>query len=120
MPLVVIYGLPTNVSETTKLLPIIGYIKTAVAEIKELGLTGDDVSVFMPPDRVIQGLGEEIIAIVDLLYKMPARTKPVKTKLAEAIALILQREFPKAKIEVFVRTFDQHEDGAFIIATPKA
>jgi hypothetical protein len=96
-------GLPTELAE-------------AVEAIGELGLTNDQVSVFIPSDCVENGLGEELVCIVEGLFSKPERTPEVRKKLAEVVCEVLSsfacKHIPRCrKVEVFVKQFNQDKDG---------
>ena len=65
-------------------------IKTAVENVPTLGINGSEVSVFYPVDLEQEGLGEELIAEISLLFVKPERTNEVLTNLREAVTTCLQ------------------------------
>jgi hypothetical protein len=105
MPVITVYGTPPNESEEV-LKSLLKTIVNSTVSVEELGITEDDISVFFPPDRVKEGLGEEIIVFVDGLFEDPKRTQPVQNKLAREICYSCRIFFRKALVEVFVRSFN--------------
>lgn len=100
MPIVRIYGLvdPDNmmvaaISDTEKsnaseyanlvtALPVL--LRPLVASVRELKITADMVSVFLPSDLSSEGLGEEIVVLIDLDDK-PERDLAVQKGLADVV-----------------------------------
>lgn len=107
MPDVTIKGMPESVTELTQLIE---YIQLTVSSISALMLSPNQVSVFLPPDLVKEGLGEELIVWVTGLFDLPERNQEVLDELAEKVLAKLM-EFASIKlpqcqlIEVFVQVF---------------
>lgn len=113
MPILTVKGMPT---QTPQLELLLFRLADAAAGIKELALTRNQVSVFFPLDMVREGIGEELIAFVDGLFKKPERTPEVLKRLAESIRDVLadfaQRHVPQCRlIEVLVHSFDPTVEG---------
>ncbi len=114
MPVVIIRGVPDDKIGAANSLPVA--IQEAVASQKELGITLNQVSVFIPSDVVQQGLGEELICIVEGLFAKPERTKEVLDQLAlkirETLETFAGAHLPRCvSFEVFVKRFNPEEDG---------
>lgn len=105
MPVIKVYGVPDSVNEE-KLRTITDSLVEVVVLTKELKLTGKQVSVFFPTDRMKWGLGEEVIAFVEGLFDYPERTSAVLGDLAFHLGRALHDYFPNAFIECFVVLFD--------------
>ncbi len=106
MPVLLVYGIPDDV-EKTKIEDFWEAIRNSVVAIKELEIAKDRVSVFFPPDRLEEGLGEEIIIFVEGLFQRPERTKDVRKRLAETVARTAKNFFPETNmVECFVRPLD--------------
>jgi hypothetical protein len=111
MPVLIVYGVPTDhdvksFQERLQVFTIV--MKKAVANIKELGLSEDQISVFFPKDHQFQDEEkEEIIIFVDGLTKKPERTPKIRRKLAVDLVEATNRMFPNANlIECFVKPFN--------------
>lgn len=114
MPVIFIYGLPFNKKSATKFDDFKQRLFERIAEIKTLGITKNDISLFTPCDIFLPG--NEIVAIADLLFKKPERTKEVIQLLAETIleqidAFMRECALSIPLIEVAVREFDQSQNG---------
>ena len=119
MPILKIYGIPIEMSGGLDELVIM--LKKRISSIKELGLNEDQISCFFPSDLLEEGLGEEIIAFVDGLFKKPERTKEVQDNLAEMVVATLYEFSKKAinfgstvhvqLIECIVKPFDEQKHG---------
>jgi len=110
MPVLIVYGMPANVG----LDGLLFSMKNTVAVV--LHIAPDEVSVFFPTDLVKEGLGEELICLVEGLFKKPERTLEIRRLMAESIRQILvgfARDcLPQCKkVEVIVSRFDQDVDG---------
>lgn len=114
MPVLTIYGLPNKVNQNM-IESFCEQLQYSIVEIKELNLTKDQITVFFPPDKMVFGLGEEIIIFVDGLFEKPERTPEVKNLLAKKIGEFTRRfffmgdreEYPK--VECFIRSFDPRQ-----------
>lgn len=106
MPVLFVYGVPESVKED-ELSRICEDLRVIVTSVKALGVTKDQVSVFFPPDRLKEGLGEEIIVFLKGLFNLPERTKEVRKVLAKVVVATIRSNFPNTKlIECFVEPFD--------------
>ena len=106
MPVLLVYGIPKN-TKVTKLSQFCENLRLVAADIKELNITVDQVSVFFPTDRLEEGLGEEIIVFVEGLFDRPERTKKVRKDLATAVAKTIRSYFSNTKmVECFVKPFN--------------
>jgi len=102
MPILVVLGVSEETSKLS-LSALIGAYQQEIARIKELGLKPEQVSVFFPRDLVLDGLGEEIIVLVQGLLEKPERTLEVINRLKKAIGEETRKSFPKTGlVEVFV------------------
>lgn len=111
MPIVKVHCLPDGLSEGG-LRGLYEKLVLSVLSVKELGLTErHQMTVLFPPDRMLFGLGEEIIVEIVGLYAKPERTKQVQDKLARAVGDVIKTGFPKANVEVFVHLFDPSACG---------
>lgn len=114
MPILFVYGIPhghaSNV-QTCFLEKLVLQLRKTVGFFPEFQLMEDQVSVFLVPDLVQKGLGEEIIVIVEGLFVTPQRTLERRKMWANTIGTVL-RDFASPhipqcnKIEVLVRSFD--------------
>lgn len=84
MPIIEIWGVPDTVPPE-KLVLLIADIKREVSEIRALGLTEKQITIFFPRDLVSDGLGEEIIIFVKGLFDKPERTGEVRWGLANKL-----------------------------------
>lgn len=85
-------------------------MRQKVADIEELGLKKDQVSIFFPRDLMSQGLGEEIIVFVEGLMEKPERTNAVRRRLATNLIDEVSQSFLKTNtIECFVRPFNVND-----------
>lgn len=108
MPHIVIYGIPRIINRHQhELEQLIMKIKGAVANIPELELTREHVTVSMPSDRYLIGHGEELIVHVVGLFDRETRDMFVITNMNAAILACCMR-FAKERlpmcwqIEVFL------------------
>lgn len=113
MPVLIIYGMPSDGIEERHLSRLIQDLQNHTASV--LGIPVQSVSVFIPKDCASQGIGEELICFVEGLFKKPERTREVRAKLAAAIKLALEgfadALVPMCKlVEVFVKQFDPDKD----------
>ena len=110
MPLLLVYGVPDGVDGLPALTAI---LCSSVMQFPDFELTPDQVSVFYPVDRMQEGLGEELILIVDGFFKKPKRTPPMMDEWAKALCdhlrAFAQENIPYCKkVEVIMRVFDPH------------
>jgi len=115
MPILIVCGVPPNVPQQ-HLEGFVFNLQTSVSNIKALGLDPSEVSVFLPPDLVQLGLGEELICIVKGLFQKPERTTYVRQLLAVSVRDCLI-EFARncvpncRKVEAIIDRFNQDTDG---------
>jgi hypothetical protein len=98
-------------------------VQEAVAAIPELELESTQVSVFFPPDMVVQGLGEELTAFIQGLFRKRKRTPKVLQRLTNIVAQTLEIFAKKQlkqcrKIEVLPWTLDPKTQGFTAIVLP--
>ena len=105
MPVLIVYGIPTETDKET--LEIFSELmRQRTADIEELGIEKEQVSIFFPQDLMAQGLGEEIIVFVDGLTEKPERTEQVKRKLVLNLVDEAHQSFPKATlVECIIRPY---------------
>lgn len=126
MPIIKIYGIGPETEEETliELIRLRYRIRRRVAEIKELSLRTEQVTVFFIPDLLTTGRtvrpGDEVIAFVEGLFKTPQRTKEVQEKLAETVVELIREFFPEVYVECLVNSFDPEldPDQAFACSDP--
>jgi len=100
-------------------------IKKSIADVKELEITPEDITVLFIPDMMEQGLGDEIIVEVGKILDRPRRSIEVLCQIAEGIGkslVLFTREWKSKEpdlIEVFVEVFGNPEKTAFWISPPK-
>ncbi|NQV88283.1 MAG: hypothetical protein HQ402_01860 [Parcubacteria group bacterium] len=105
MPVVFIHGVPEGVSQQI-LERTVAEIQTAISEISNLNIKPDQVTVFFPPDRMLKGLGEEIIVTIEGLYESPKRTTRLLRHLAHICGSVVSLNFPSSFVECFVHTIN--------------
>ena len=111
MPVIKVWCLPASQTEENLRELHKAIVKTVVART-ELGLKDEnDMTCLFPPDQMQYGLGSEVIVEVSGLFMKAERTWDVKQLLAEALGDAVKALYPNAKVEVFVTTFNQKEDG---------
>jgi hypothetical protein len=108
MPILIVYGLPKNVSDLDKLT---NELRESVVAYPQFKLTAQQVTVFYPADCLDEGLGEEVIVFVEGLFKKPERTREVRQQWADSlrdlIILFAKHHLPQCQlVEVLVRSFD--------------
>lgn len=111
MPIITVSGVPHDIDQD-KLNKLCFGIRATVVNMRVLGLTTNEVTVFFPADLLSEGLGEEVIARVDGLFLNQRRTKIIKQQLAEAIRDCIKEYFPDALVECFIHSFDPEEGFA--------
>jgi len=113
MPALTVKGIPDAVGKES--LNSLAYgLSSLVGNC--LGLNTEEVSVFFPAGFLQQGLGEELICVVDGFFEKPERTTSVRHELAKTILKILYEFSQKNlsmcnKVEVIVKRFNQDIDG---------
>ena len=100
MVIVVIYGIPEDIDQK-KLALFSGDIRKSFAT-KSKGVT-----IFFPPDRLKEGLGEEIAVFVYGFYVEPEKVDKT-VQLRSELTQVVKRHFPKTEIysECFSQVFD--------------
>ena len=106
MPIVFVYGIPDEFAEGKVEKDLFPALLKAVTDVKELGLQGDQVTIFFPLDKMEKGLGEEIIIFVEGIFEKPERTEDVRKHLAQNLGRAAKSHFPKAMVECFIRPFN--------------
>lgn len=114
MPILVVYGMP-NLDDVAQ-VQLIDELRRETANIRQLNLSVDDVSVFFNLDRVDFELGTELICFVEGLFVKPERTIEVRNQLADSIKNVLVQFAIDCvpycqKVEVLVKKFDPEKDG---------
>jgi hypothetical protein len=114
MPVIKVWCLPAGQTEED-LNTLHQAIVKAVVSVKELGLK-DETSMtnLFPPDQMQYGLGSEIVVEVSGLFVKPERTFEVKQFLGSSLGEAIKALYPKAKVEVFVITFNQEQDAFWV------
>src|SRR5680860_658024 len=105
MPILIVYGIPTETDKET--LEIFSdLMRQRAADIEDLGIKKEQVSIFSPQDLMAKGLGEEIIIFIDGLTEKPERTEKVKKQLVLNLVDEVHQSFPKATlIECIIRPY---------------
>ena len=105
MPILIVYGIPTETDKET--LEIFSdLMRQRAADIEDLGIKKEQVSIFFPQDLMAKGLGEEIIIFIDGLTEKPERTEKVKKQLVLNLVDEVHQSFPKATlIECIIRPY---------------
>ena len=106
MPIIFVYGIPDEFDEEKIEKQFLPSLVEAATSVKELDLQADQVSVFFPPDKVKNGLGEEIMIFVGGLFEKPERTEQVRNHLAQNLGRTAKHYFPESLIECFIGRFD--------------
>jgi len=122
MPILKIYGLPNTPNVLARLPTLTRRIQDNVADVPELGVTPEQVTVLYPADLMKQGLGEELIAESVGLFDKPERDHNVLQRLATAVKDALMEfardNLPRCEcVEVVIPIFDQHR-GAYDSGKP--
>jgi hypothetical protein len=111
MPVIKVWCLPPGQTEDD-LRRLHQRIVAAVVSVKELALKDEtQMTCLFPPDQMVYGLGAEIIVEVTGLFAHPNRAWLVKQDMARALGIALKILYPAAKVECFVTTFNQHQEG---------
>ena len=105
MPILIVYGIPTETDKET--LEIFSELmRQRTADIEELGIKKEQVSIFFSSDLMAQELGEEIIIFIDGLKEKPERTEKVKRRLVLNLVDEAHQSFPKATlVECIIRPY---------------
>lgn len=101
MPILDVQGIPGDI-EKSKLIDIWKSLRLTVADISDLDLKKEQVTVFFPSDLLQDGLGEEIIITIRGLFKKSKRTNKVRNILCREVAIVARAFFPKALVEVLI------------------
>ncbi|MEO6077343.1 MAG: hypothetical protein ABIP54_00980 [Candidatus Andersenbacteria bacterium] len=113
MPILNLLGTPEGVDGLRVLAT---KLQQSVEAFPDFELTRQQVSVFYPVDRMQEGLGEELILMIDGFFSKPARTPQLRDAWSATLCGILQ-EFATehvphcTKIEVILRVFDPNFNG---------
>ena len=106
MPVIKVWCLPAGETEDN-LRRLHQSIVAAVVAVKELGLRGEnDMTCLFPSDRMLYGLGEEIVVEISGLFVKPERTSEVLRHLATNVGRAVKWLYRKAKVECFISSFD--------------
>ena len=114
MPVVQIKGLP-RIVKSTLFYEIKLIMRGALASIKELEITSDQITVEFPQDRYEGDVATEIIINIEKLFVKKGRTAKVKKRISEVACKIMKQYFPLAKVECFTSSFDQRKEGFYCI-----
>lgn len=102
MPLIVVYGMPSNVSQE-RLEKTVEDLRASLEEDpKRYLINPGTVSVFFPSDRLEAGLGEELVAVVTTREK-PLRTDKMLESLAHTVVGAINRHVFSPHVECFIR-----------------
>lgn len=116
MPLVIVYGVPHRLQNTTALsnfahrdLPL------AAASVPGMELSPELVTVLVPGDLVQRGLGTEIIVHVVGVFVREARTARVRREFAQAlrdcVVKFAQENVPICEMVEVITTSHRPDDG---------
>ncbi len=105
MPILIVYGIPTETDKET--LEIFSDLMCQrAADIADLRIKREQVSIFFPQNLMTKGLGEEIIVFIDGLTEKPERTEKVKRRLVLDLVDEVHQTFPKAAlVECIIRPY---------------
>jgi len=110
MPVVKIWCLPANQMEESDFNKLHQDCVRAMVGVSELQLKNEKEMTFLfPPDCMVYGLGQEIIVEISGLFDKTERIEEVRTQLAEAVGKVVKEQFPNAKVEVFVQSFNPQQ-----------
>lgn len=105
MPVLIIYGIPTEM-DGQALRTFSDIMRRTASNVKELKITEDQVSVFLPTDLMPKRLGKEIIVFVDGLTEKPERTEKVLKELVLDLIDEVHQSFPEAElVECIIRPY---------------
>jgi hypothetical protein len=76
MPHLTIFGIPDNVTQK-QLEQLTDALQISLSDMPALGIEMKNVFIFFPSDRMMKGLGEEIICHA-VLFETPERTPEVR------------------------------------------
>ncbi|MBT3231054.1 hypothetical protein HN358_04750 [Candidatus Uhrbacteria bacterium] len=115
MPIVKVYGVPNSIDENVLEIFVAG-VRNVLPLVTQLGITSENVTVFLVPDMLQKGLGEEVCVEVVGLFDKPERSDAVRQRVAIHLAYTvhthLASHLPQLElIEVLVPKFDQAESG---------
>lgn len=106
MPVIVVYGLPEQLSEEN-IESVYEGLAAVVLQVEELKLQKHQITFFFPPDRMKMDLGKEIVIFVFGLTDKPERTEAVRAQLASNLMNQAKLNFPSAElVECFVYPFN--------------
>jgi len=105
MPVLVVLGIPDEI-EKERLSHFSDDLRSAVENFIAFDLNRNDVSVFFPKDHLSEGLGEEIIIFVEMLFEKRERTKNRIYEYAVALGEIGVKYFPDAVIAVNINSIN--------------
>lgn len=106
MPVVIVYGVPKD-TPTQKLLELMNDYTFIISDIWELKITGNQVSCFFPGDLIPERPDDEIIILVQGLYKMPEQAEEVLKEIAKSLGQRTKmRYFPNALVKCFIESID--------------
>lgn len=105
MPHLKISGIPSDATQE-KLEALTEALQEVLAAMPALKITRENVFIFYPSDRMLKGLGEEIICDA-VLFDTPERTPDVRREFAERITETIQQFFPEAIVKCMAFTFDR-------------
>lgn len=118
-PVIIVYGLPKSAPNLREELQ--GKLISAIAGIRDINTSTDQIFVFFPADLVPDGLGEELIAFIDGVDYLPPRTSREKTEnpkemrisqeTAKAVTDVLweyaENNLPQCRfVKTFIRPYD--------------
>lgn len=105
MPHLRIYGIPPEATQVD-LETLTEMLQWALANMSALGIKKENVFIFYPADRMTKGLGEEVICDA-VLFNAPLRTRAVRRKFAETVAMVIQQFFPESIVKCMAFNFDR-------------
>jgi hypothetical protein len=104
MVTLIVYGIPPDFAKDNLLKfcnDLCGVIQRTFYEIERSG-----VCAFFPPERLKDGLGEEIVIFVEGLYLRKKGAEDLRNMLAEHLCILTKQFFPSTAVDVHVRAFD--------------
>jgi sporulation-control protein spo0M len=101
----IVYGIPEHVTCSVR-KKMKNNLRFSVSSIPELHITQSEVSVYLQKDLDQPVSGKEIVVFVDGLFKKPERMPWVKDHVAAVVGREIAKYFPRALVEVFVRSFN--------------
>jgi hypothetical protein len=98
MPILIVYGIPTETDKEI-LENFSELMRKRAVDIEELGITKEQVSIFFPSDLMAQGLGEEIIIFVEgLVFENPDGASKINKKIVTNLVDEAHQSFPKTRV----------------------